>query len=121
MELTKPIYEIHQKMKEAGSEIYRKAMTGEQCANLFAKLDRSDPDIHELVNRHQFATGNDRYSVMMDIFTNIGLKPPYAFYRILERNRKYDRTIVLKLIVPNDFHFNRIRSPLTEEKFLFPI
>lgn len=27
MEFTKPIYEIHQKMKEAGSEIYRKAMT----------------------------------------------------------------------------------------------
>ena len=49
MELTKPIYEIHQKMKEAGSEIYRKAMTGEQCANLFAKLNRSDPDMHELV------------------------------------------------------------------------
>lgn len=80
MEFTKPIYEIHQKMKEAGIEIYRKAMTGEQCANLFAKLDRSDHDIHELVNRHQFATGSDRYSVMMDILTNIGLKPPYAFY-----------------------------------------
>lgn len=90
MELTKPIYEIHQKMKEAGIEIYRKAMTGEQCANLFAKLDRSDPDIHELVNRHQFATGNDRYSVMMDILINIGLKPPYAFYRSSVKNESPD-------------------------------
>lgn len=90
MELTKPIYEIHQKMKEAGSEIYRKAMTGEQCANLFAKLDHSDPDIHELVNCHQFATGNDRYSVMMDILTNIGLKPPYAFYRSPVKNDSLD-------------------------------
>lgn len=90
MELTKPIYEIHQKMKEAGSEIYRKAMTGEQCANLFAKLDRSNPDIHELVNRHQFATGSDRYSVMMDILTNIGLKPPYAFYRSPVKNDSPD-------------------------------
>lgn len=90
MELTKPIYEIHQKMKEAGIEIYRKAMTGEQCANLFAELDRSDPDIHELVNRHQFTTGNDRYSVMMDILISIGLKPPHGFYHSPVKNDSLD-------------------------------
>lgn len=51
-------------MKETGMRIYRKAITGEQCANLFAKLDHSDPDIHKLVNCHQSATENDRYSVI---------------------------------------------------------
>ncbi len=73
-------------MKEAGSEIYHKAMTGEQCANLFAKLARSDPDIHELVNRHQSETGNDRYSVMQDILISIGLKPPHSLYRLSVKN-----------------------------------
>lgn len=81
MEYTKPLYEIHQKMEKAGSEIYRKAMTGEQCAKLFAKLDQSDTDIHELVNRIQSATGNDRYYTMMDILENRGVHSPYAFFR----------------------------------------
>lgn len=81
MEYTKPLYEIYQKMEKAGSEIYRKAITGEQCAKLFANLDRSAPNIHELVDRIQFATGNDRYYTIMDILESRGVHSPYAFYR----------------------------------------
>ena len=80
MEYTKPIPKMMKDLKRNGVEIYRRAMTGEQCAQMFAEFDRSNPDIHELIDRLQFASGNDRYSVMMDQIERTGVHAPWAFY-----------------------------------------
>lgn len=81
MEFTKPIHEVDESIRKAGLEIFRKAMTGEQCAKLFEQLDRSDPDIHEMVDRIQSANGNDRFSCMLQIIESTGVRTPYGFYR----------------------------------------
>lgn len=81
MEYSKPIHEVTESICKAGREIYRNAMTGEQCAKLFEQLDRSDPDIHEMVDRIQSANGNDRYSCMMQVIESAGVSPPFGFYR----------------------------------------
>ena len=81
MEYSKPIYEVNASIRKAGRGIFRKAMTGEQCAKLFDQLDRSDPDIHEMVNRIQSATGNDRYACMLQLIESTGIRVPWSFYR----------------------------------------
>lgn len=65
-------------------------MTGEQCAKQFEKLDRSDPDIHEMVDRFQSATGNDRYSCMMQAIESTGVRTPYGLYRSPVKNDSPD-------------------------------
>lgn len=90
MEYTKPIYEIDKSIRKAATEIYRKAMTGEQCARLFDRLDRSDPDIHEMVDRFQSATGNDRYSCMMQAIESTGVRTPFGLYRSPVKNDSPD-------------------------------
>lgn len=82
MEYTKTIHEIDECIRKAATGIYRKVMTGEQCAKEFEKLDRSDPDIHEMVDRIQSATGNDRYACMMQVIESTGLRTPYGLYRV---------------------------------------
>ena len=56
-------------------------MTGEECAEMFAKLDQSDPNIKEMIDRLQRATSNDRYYTMMNYLSFLGVEPPYRFYR----------------------------------------
>ena len=81
MEFTKPLYEVNNELRKAGAEIYRQAMTGEECAKMFAALDCNNPNIHELIDRHQGATGNDRYYCMMDCLDQLKVHHPYGFYR----------------------------------------
>lgn len=85
MEYTKPIWQINRELKAAGIKIYHDAMTGEECAEMFAKLDQNDPKIKEIIDRLQSATGNDRYYTMMDHLSFLGVEPPYRFY--LEPNK----------------------------------
>jgi hypothetical protein len=56
-------------------------MTGDECAQMFVGLDRSYPNIHELINRMQFGSGNDRYSIMMDQIERTGVHTLRAFHR----------------------------------------
>ena len=95
MEYTQSFGAIKLEIKLAAQRIFRDAMTGEQCAAMFAKLDRSNPNIHEMVNRHQQATGNDRYSIMMDIIRTIGVQPPLRFCRssVKDDSQNYSFTV----------------------------
>ena len=42
--------------KEFETLLCRLTDNGQQCASMFAELDKSNPDIHEYVNRIQQAT-----------------------------------------------------------------
>lgn len=55
-------------------------MTGEQCAERFELLDKSNPDIHEYISRIPSATGYDRYFTMMDQLSIQGVALLYRFY-----------------------------------------
>ena len=55
---------------------------GQQCASMFAELDKSNPDIHEYVNRIQQATDNDRYFCMLNSYATItGRSAPTHLWR----------------------------------------
>lgn len=81
MEFTKTLYEVRQDLKKAGEAIFRKARTGEDVARMFYNLDQRDENIHELVDRIQSATGNDRYYTMMSMMQREGVDVPYSFSR----------------------------------------
>ena len=68
MEFSKPIYEVEHELANEVRRIVKEAIRPEQCARMFAELDKTHPDIHELINRLQRATGNDRYYCMMDTY-----------------------------------------------------
>ena len=65
MEFSKPIYEVEHELANEVRRIVKEAIRPEQCARLFAELDKTHPDIHELINRLPLATGNDRYYCMI--------------------------------------------------------
>lgn len=59
MEYTKPIWLIENELKQVIIKVYYDAMTGEECAEMFVKLDQSDPNIIEMIDRLQRAASND--------------------------------------------------------------
>lgn len=69
MNFSKPIPEVECELAREAGRILKKATRPEQCARWFANLDRIHPDIHELIDRIQRATGNDRYFCMLDTFS----------------------------------------------------
>lgn len=81
MESTKPLREVEEELKNEGKRIYHDAMTGEECASLFAQFESKNPNIKELIDRLQYATDNDRYYTMVNELTSLGIQPPYRFYR----------------------------------------
>lgn len=81
MEYTKQIWLIENELKQDGIKIYHDAMTGEECAEMFAKLDQSDPNIKEMIDRLQSVASNDRYYTMMNYVSFSGVEPPCQFYR----------------------------------------
>ena len=57
---------------------------------MFAALDRDNPDIHELIERNQGETGNDRYYCMMDCLDQLKVQHPYCFYLELTKTNSPD-------------------------------
>lgn len=68
-------------LKQAGIEIYRDAMTGEECAEKFEQLDQNNLDIWNMINRIQAVTGNDHYFTTMAQLSFLGVEPLNRFYR----------------------------------------
>lgn len=82
-EYTKPLREVEDELRSEGKRIYQDAMNGEECASMFAQLEGKNPNIKLLIDRLQYATGNDRFYTMMNELTSLGVQPPCRFYRSL--------------------------------------
>ena len=81
MEFSKPIHEVEHELAKEVRRIVKETIRPEQSARMFAELEKTHPDIHELINRLQRATGNDRYYCMMDCLDQLKVQHPYGFYR----------------------------------------
>lgn len=82
MNFSKPIPEVERELARKVGRILKKATRPEQCARWFTNLDRIHPDIHELIDRIQRATGNDRYFCMLDTYSYLTKASiPHELYR----------------------------------------
>ena len=71
MNFSKPIREVESELAREVGRILKKAERPEQCVRGFTNLDRVRPDIHELIDRIQRATGNDRYFCLFDMYRSL--------------------------------------------------
>jgi len=71
MNYSKPLWQVERDLVKGVRNAFIQADNGQQCASMFGKLDKSNPDIHEYINRIQRATGNDRYFCMLNAYTAI--------------------------------------------------
>lgn len=82
MNYSKQLWEVERDLVKGVRNAFIQADNGQQCASMFAELDKSTPDIHEYVNRIQQATGNDRYFCMLNSYTTItGRSAPTHLWR----------------------------------------
>lgn len=80
-EYTKPLREVENELRNEGKRIYQNAMTGEECASMFTQLESKNPNIKLLMDRLQYAIGNDCFYTMMNELTSLDVQPPCCFYR----------------------------------------
>ncbi len=71
MNYSKPLWEVERDLVKGVRNAFIHADNGQRCAIMFDELDKSNPDIHEYINRIQQATGNDRYFCMLNSYTAI--------------------------------------------------
>lgn len=71
MNYSKPLWQVERDLVKGVRNAFIQADNGQQCARMFDELDKSDPDIHEYINRILQATGNDRYFSMLNSYTAI--------------------------------------------------
>lgn len=71
MNSSKSFWEVERDLVKRVRNAFIHADNGQQCASMFEELDKSNPDIHEYINRIQSATGNDRYFCMLNSYTAI--------------------------------------------------
>ncbi len=71
MNYSKPLWQVERDLVKGVRNAFIQADNGQQYASMFGKLDKSNPDIHEYINRIQQATGNDRYFCMLNSYTSI--------------------------------------------------
>lgn len=68
---SKPLWQVERDLVKGTRNAFIQADNGQQCASMFDELDKSNPDIHEYINRIQQATGDDRYFCMLNSYTTI--------------------------------------------------
>ena len=66
-----PLWQVERDLIKGARSAFIQADNGQQCASMFDELDKSNPDIHEYINRIQQATGNDRFFCMLNSYTAI--------------------------------------------------
>lgn len=88
MNYSKPLWQIERDLVKGARNAFIQADNGQQCASMFDELDKSNPDIHEYINRIQQATGNDRYFCMLNSYTAITQRS--APTHLLRSNVKID-------------------------------
>ena len=71
MNYSNPLWQVERDLVKGARNAFIQAENGQQCANMFEKLDKSNPDIHEYINRIQQATGNDHYFCMLNSYAAI--------------------------------------------------
>ena len=71
MNYSKPLWQVERDLVKGVRNAFIHADNGQQCASMFDELDKSNPDIHEYINRIQQATGNDRYFCMLNSYSAI--------------------------------------------------
>lgn len=71
MNYSKPLWQVERDFVKGVQNAFIPADNGQQCASMFDELDKSNPDIHEYIDRIQQATGNDRYFCMMNSYSAI--------------------------------------------------
>lgn len=82
MMFSKPLWQVERDLVKGVRQAFLEAGNGQQCAEMFDKLDISSPDIHEYINRIQQATGNDRYFCMLNSYTTLtGRSAPSHLWR----------------------------------------
>src|SRR5699024_7581086 len=68
---SKPLWQVERDFVKRVRNAFIPADNGQQCTSMFDELDKSNPDIHEYIDRIQQATCNDRYFCMLNSYTAI--------------------------------------------------
>ncbi len=71
MNYSKTLWQVERDLVKGVRNAFIQADNGQQCASMFDELDKSNPDIHEYINRIQQATGNDCYFCMLNSYSAI--------------------------------------------------